>query len=247
MTWAPNVAILNEDGGTIAWAVPSYRQAAHAIGISVDHWAGQCHGISSVLVDKGLVPGVVRRGYYLGDCAPNAYFKSNFAQHSWIELPGGRVCDPTAHAFQLANSGTPDFRTPQPDELLPVYEKTMSDVLYDIGGCRMFAKSAGDPPSPGTVYEEEAPIMLETGAFQYIADLLGADSGFVYPSEPTALEVSYPQAMWLANLPILDKEGPRNLSRFFAAEVYEALCKAGHRAMIPIDRLDWILPDERKR
>lgn len=230
-----------------AFVIPSYGDAAEAIDIPLKRWAGNCHGISTLLVDKGIVPGVVRRGYWLGDCAPNAYFRSNFAQHSWIELPNGGVCDPTGFAFQLANSGTPEFVTPDPTEPLLTYIGIMGDTLYDIGGCRMFSKATPPPPSPSSVYETESePIMLTGGAYQYIADLLGADPTFVYDSEPTALEVSHEQAMWLANLPVLDKEGPYNLARWMAAEVYEMLVNAGERAMIPIDRLDWIAPDLRK-
>ncbi len=218
---------------------PTYGEAAAAIDLPLDRWAGNCHGVSTLLVDAGIFPGgVVRRGYWMGTPAENAFFPQNLAQHSWIEMLDGGVIDPTGFAFQLRDSA--DGVLPDPDAELP-YDP--SD-LYDIGGCRMFQNQTGDPPSHGTVYEGE-PVMLETGAHTYIADLLGADPTFVYDSEPTGIEVSHEQAMWLANLPVLPSEGPRNLARFFAAEVYEALANAGCRAYIPIDRLDWIAPDLR--
>ncbi len=224
------------------WPVPTYGSAAAAIGVPLDRWAGQCHGISGAIIDAGLAPegAHLRRGYWLGDCAEGAYFRSNFAQHSWIELPGGGVCDPTGFAFQLGNSGSPIFATPELGEPLATFPHDIAAVLYDIGGCRMFAKAAGDAPNPATIYEVDDPIMLDGGASAYIADLLGQESSWWGDQY---IEVTHEQAMWLANLPILDHEGRRCLSRFFAAEVYEMLVNAGCKAYIPIDRLDWILPE----
>jgi hypothetical protein len=77
----------------------------------------------------------------------------------------------------------------------------------------------------------------------YVADLLGLPREF---RGDDYVSLNRLQVGWLANLPIKTGEGQGVLCRFFAAEVYEAICDAGFAALIPIDRRDWILPERSK-
>jgi len=108
-----------------------------------------------------------------------------------------------------------------------------TDDEYDVGGSRFYAQTGliGDPPNP---FETDRNfVQLELASASYVAELL---------SQPTEfwgedwIDVSVEQMFWIANLPVLDREGPRNLAEFFVREVYEALARAGQKAAIPIDR-----------
>lgn len=76
-------------------------EVAKAIKWPSSRWAGNCYGIASQMVNKGVVIGKVRFGFWTG----KIHHKSKFAgrlltHHAWIELPGGRVLDPTRFAFE---------------------------------------------------------------------------------------------------------------------------------------------------
>lgn len=191
-------------------------------------WAGKCHG-AAVYVNAALGPedSTVRRGYFIGEIAPGAYFDGRVSQHSWVELRDGRVCDPTRFAF-VGGPAWPLWVGPDDD--------------YDIGACKIVGPS-GTPPSIDD--SEGSPVELNVGSIDYVVDLLGtytwdrSESG----TEDPWLMASKEQIAWLAHLPIKDREGPGVLARWFAAEVYEAIINAGFSALIPIDRRDWILPE----
>ena len=52
---------------------------------------------------------------------------------------------------------------------------------------------------------------------------------------------SVEQLHYLATLPVKSKEQSGTLSRFFAAEVFEAIRAAGMGSLIPVDREVWVL------
>lgn len=201
--------------------VKTAAEYADLIGVPLDEWAGACHGISSAIAP--LVGGVVRRGYFIGDTKPGAYFHGSFSQHSWVELPDGQVLDPTRFAFV---GGEPEAWVGPDDD-------------YDIGGCRSAAPSGSPPVVSGD------DVVLSMLSVDYVSDLLGgwADVEREGDDGGGVVFLAMEQALWLANLPVKEREAPGVLARWFAAEVYEALVNAGQRALIPIDRLEWIAPD----
>lgn len=207
--------------------LPTREALVARMGCPPEEWAGNCHA-ASVSVAETIDGAVVRRGVFLGEATPGAYFYGRPCQHSWVELPDGQVCDPTRFAF-VGGPAWPLWVGPS-DE-------------YDIAGCRS-AAPAGWPPDPcdTTTWhgEERDYIELKLGCGDYVGGLLGTPPDMIYED---AVEVTLKQAYYLGNLPIKENELPGVLSRFFAAEVYEALVEAGFRETIPIDRRDWILGD----
>ncbi len=196
----------------------SLEEAEAVAGAPADEWKGRCHEISMKLAPH-IEGAKVRRGYFHGQTT------ATVMQHSWIELPDGTVLDPTCHAF-----------TDRP----PLWHGPAEE--YDIGGCR-FAQPRSSPPS---YYEtDQGEVELNLGSARYLADLLGQDSDLWSDLEEddSWILVSVEQLYWLANLPVQDKEQDGVLARWFAAEVYEAIIKAGHAAAIPIDRRKWILDE----
>ncbi len=217
-------------------------EMAEQTGVPLEEWAGKCHGISMLVAP--LVNGRVQRGYFLGDKDPDAFFGKSpiFQQHSWVELPNGNVLDPTRHAFV---GGDPMLWTGPADD-------------YDKGGC-ITQGPAGPPPSPWGDGEDDdgepSDIVLDLCSVHYFADLLGvrvdgilASTGSEdedeFSGEEGWIMVNRKQAHWLAHLPIFSREGPGILNDFFAAELFDALAKAGERALIPIDRWTWIMGEE---
>jgi hypothetical protein len=205
------------------------EEAEALVGMPLRAWDGHCHAVSAALAAR--VGGVVRRGIFTGETTWGAMFHERPCQHSWIELPDERVCDPTRPAFTCCARW--------PLWIGPAGE-------YDVCGCR--SQSPADPPPDSwdlTNWKGEEVDMfdLRLGSYDYVGDLCGVDPEFVHEEEPSGVELTFRQCAWLAGLPIRDAEGPGVLSRFFAAEVYEELIRVGLDALIPIDRRDWILGD----
>lgn len=193
------------------------EEAEQIVGAPSGEWKGRCHEISMKLAPH-IEGSKVRRGLFHGQTT------AAVGQHSWIELPDGTVLDPTCHAF----TDRPAMWHGPADE-------------YDIGGCRY-----QEAPSPPSYYEtEHDEIELQLGSARYVADLLRQDSDLWSDGEETDswIMVSVEQLFWLANLPVREQEADGVLSRWFAAEVYEAIINAGHKAAIPIDRRKWILDE----
>lgn len=200
---------------------------AARIGIPTSEWAGKCHGIS--LAVAPLVAGVVRRGLFTGEVKLDSYFgqRGGVYQHSWVELVNGLVLDPTRHAF----AGGPVMLWIGPND------------EYDIGGCKSQHPSGMSP-----FQTSEPTVVLNVDSIQYFADLFDgtAEVWFAPDGESGEILLTVEQALWFANLPVKEREAPGVLARWFAAEGYEALVRAGQKALIPIDRLDWILPEHRE-
>lgn len=192
-------------------------EAEAAVGWPIDAWDGRCHAVSSSLAP--LLGGVVHRGYFTGKTVEGAFFHGQFAQHSWIALPDGRVCDPTRHAFTL-------------DDRWPLWVGT--DDEYDVGGCRS-QPPLGRPP------ETSGPLCDVT-----VSSTTLQATGLAYVLPPdrisdTVASLTRAEISWLAHLPVRDGYGLGVLPRKHAAEVYQAVIDAGHGELIPIDRRHWIL------
>lgn len=66
------------------------------IRIPVAQWPGACSRIARACLDAKLVRGRYCYGHYLGPIARTGRFGGRgFAHHAWIELPDGRIWDPT--------------------------------------------------------------------------------------------------------------------------------------------------------
>lgn len=190
------------------------EQVADAIGLPPTEWEWNCHGVSVALRAAGL-EGRVRRGY-----------ADDFGgQHSWVELPGGAtVVDATAHAWR---GGDP--------------EVVFSDEVdrYDACGWRTRADRR---PAPDSTETSREPIDLKVASAGYVGGLIGLHDHDIYEDdEDPGVLVTIEQLHWLAHRPVVDAEGAGVLSRFFAAEVYEAISDAGHKALIPIDAWHYVM------
>lgn len=72
------------------------------IGIPALEWGGRCHEIASIIYRKGLVPkdSKVRYGIWWGFMSEDStFFGRPFTHHGWIELPDGKIYDPTRFVF----------------------------------------------------------------------------------------------------------------------------------------------------
>lgn len=74
---------------------------ARAIGVPLDQWPGNCHGIACAVRDLLPVHGMrLARGHWTGDVAwDSVYRNSSPIQHSWLVAPDGRMLDPTRWAL----------------------------------------------------------------------------------------------------------------------------------------------------
>lgn len=102
------------------------------INIPASKWAGKCHQIASLIYKNGLVPkdSKVRYGIWWGEISKKSLFSGRpFTHHGWIELPGGRIYDPTRFAFF--------------DEEPYIYIGDLTEE-YDAGGNRLLE----DKPRP---------------------------------------------------------------------------------------------------
>ncbi len=72
------------------------------IKIPSSEWQGRCHEIAHKIYYKGLVPknSRVRYGLWWGLISEKSIFANRpFTHHGWIELPDGRIYDPTRFVF----------------------------------------------------------------------------------------------------------------------------------------------------
>ena len=82
--------------------ITDVRAVADAIGIPYTLWASKCHEIAILCVKKRLVPKGSKTVYGLwhGEIVDDSLFAGRpFTHHGWVELPDGRIYDPTRFAF----------------------------------------------------------------------------------------------------------------------------------------------------
>lgn len=198
-------------------------QAEKIIGCPSDRWAGNCHLVSSKLAPQ-FAGSRVQRGYYVGETDPKSFFgeRKGFFQHSWVRLKDGRVLDGTRFAFK---GGKPAIWIGEDDG-------------YDVGGSRFMLPMV--QPPPGWMDDDGDSITLDLGCVDYVANLLRTNDSLMQGEG--WIIVSTSQLFWLANLPVLPRESPRNICDFFVREIYEAIIDAGKGSLIPIDRRTEYLP-----
>ena len=81
-------------------------QAEAALGEPAARWEMRCYEIASRLVHARAVEGKAVYGHWRGPVHPAAPFTSVVVvRHGWINLPDGRICDPTRWVFEQVTAG----------------------------------------------------------------------------------------------------------------------------------------------
>ena len=205
---------------------PSIRALAKKIKFPVDAWPGNCYAVACMIVDAKLVQGTPRYGHFTGKIDPKSSFGDRahlgFCRHGWIELPNGRVADPTRWVFEHVD---PYLYVGPSDE-------------YDIGGGKLRAEARRLMKKPS--FDED----LDQGRKERLK-LLGAAKHFVLQEFPDArivrggVELGLSQVFWLGGTTY--GEWP---SDDVAEAVYRALIAVGRGAVIPIDERRRVLGND---
>lgn len=223
-----------------------------AIKIPTAQWEGNCYSIACAIIESGLVKGRAVYGHYYGPVAKTGYWKDRrhhpFQRHGWIELPDGRILDPTRWSFE---NRTPYLHICDPlsdvhvcrtcdhveDEHksgflrecavencgCPDFERKERE--YDEGG-NLLMKAMENPPPPFTFKDLKVELAVKPSVYNQVIDLLG--------NPP---HVTKPMCFWLANLSLATLGD-------LAKDVYQALVKAGMDALIPIDNRRAVLGED---
>lgn len=80
-------------------------EVAQTIGLPLNQWEGHCYSIAAQMLEKNLVTGDLMYGDWIGPVAKGTFFHKRrarmpFVHHGWIQLPDGRICDPTRFVFE---------------------------------------------------------------------------------------------------------------------------------------------------
>lgn len=184
-------------------------KVAEIIGIPVEHWKGQCHLISSLMVEHKLVDGESVYGKYDGSIAPTSMFAGlpTSIRHGWI-VTKSEIIDPTRWVFEDAKPY--------------IFSSPLENKDYDQGSqafnnwIRTVSRStppAYNPNSRQIATSDEVAI--------FSAHILGLDE------KPTQLCIE--QAMWIANT------NYNAIGSKMAIKFYDWLVNNNMGALIPID------------
>ena len=114
------------------------QEVEEATGYSAETWKGNCYGMATAILSRGLVEGRAEYGIWHGAIAPGSYFEGRpVARHGWIRLPDGQVLDPTRWVFENVDP----------------YIYVGPDDNYDLGGADLTKQILGD------VYATEPEIL----------------------------------------------------------------------------------------
>ena len=212
-------------------------------------WIGSCYGVASGIVDKKLVRGKAIYGHYRGPISKDSYWKDRrklgFVHHGWIELPDGRILDPTRWVFENRKPyiylgeiedpfncrvcGHPEdahqmgfFRECELCGDCLDFERVRPE--YDPGG-NVLRAMMECPPPPFNKNSPPTPLPLQGKAKEHVFGLLG---------DPPYLTKD--MVFWLANLAL-----PRLGS--YVRPIYEAIKWGGYESYIPMDNRKAILDD----
>jgi hypothetical protein len=194
-------------------AIPTIAEVESRLKWPVDGWKGQCFGVASQMVAKGLVRGTAVYGHYLGAVNPEGYFgkrtKHSFVQHGWVLMGDGRILDPTRWVFENTE---------------PYIYVAKKNKDYDEGGNEL--RAAFKRPAPAFDSDEKCVVfkkdVLPTAPWNFIEKLLPLN----LEQEPGTLSIS--QVYWLANLPYEDLFP-------YTAVIYKAIAEVGEEVAIPWD------------
>lgn len=152
------------------------EEIAKKIDWPLTRWEGNCHGIASQIIEKGIVKGRVVRGHYHGPVEEGSmFFGKPIIPHSWIELEDGTILDPTRWCFE--------------DDYPYIYI-CKGDSDYDIGGDDWRATMTLSRECPRIKSKVEIFQPFEGECLSYVSSLIYGQTAF-----------SKDQLFWLANLP----------------------------------------------
>jgi hypothetical protein len=192
--------------------LPTLAACEAAVGEPAAAWKGRCHEVALAIVKAGLCPPgtVTRYGAYWGPVhRDNGVFAGGlpFYRHGWIELPDGRVLDPTRWVFTAE---------------APYLFVTADAADYDPGMRRLWRAT---PPPPDGAHPNRYDLAFEDGDGDgelraYLTATFGRDT-----------QLNSEQLMWVANVP------PAVLGPALARRYYAALrrTRTYFKAFVPID------------
>lgn len=201
----------NNAAAALMKLAPSLQDVLEAIGLPLETWAGNCHGIAIAVLESGILKerwphARVMRGHFLGDVDATSFFGQrgrSVQQHSWIRLDEHIALDPTRFAF--------DAREP--------YIFVGSDENYDVAGQHLRQLCRPARPCPAADADEpRTHLRLGNEATAHVVGLTCLDE----------LALTKNQLFWLANLPLAALEP-------HAREIHDALVTAKAKPFIPVD------------
>jgi len=197
------------------------RTVAALINWPVEGWPGHCYQVASQVFRSELLPARSQLSYGIwhGPIAEGNIFTGRpFSNHGWIDLPDGRVYDPTRWVFESA---------------APYIYVGRSDH-YDFGGnaLRQALFRQGLKPPVAKPDDPRKPLKVAHDLRKVLNDVLQLPA-----SHPASYTVD--QVHWLAHIDPVQvahlKAGARRL--------YQAIVDAGHGALIPMDNRNRFLGD----
>ena len=139
-------------------------------------WAGNCYGVAVTIFKAKLVPAKshVRYGVWHGPIDAGSQFAGRaFTHHGWIELPDGRIYDPTRFVFE----GKPPY----------IWIGSNDQNFYDLAGQRLNKMLSSECP-----VAREKPVKLTDPQREILGQFLPS----ICERDP-----DFGQLMWLGNLP----------------------------------------------
>lgn len=157
--------------------VTDIKKIAKKINWPVSGWPANCYAVAVAIHQAKLVPpgSTCRYGVWWGPILSKKHFRNQtFAHHGWIELPDGRIYDPTRFVFEDAKPY--------------VWVGENDEGHYDIAGQRL-----------NQTFYQEFPARKEPGIL--LTPKQRADLALFMPSVKDE-DPDFGQMMWLAHMPV---------------------------------------------
>ena len=151
-------------------------EVEEAIGRPFPDWEGNCYGTAVAIVEAGLVEGKAVYGFWIGKIHPASLFAGRpLTHHAWIELPDGRIFDPTRWCFEVK----------EPYLFIGTYKENKE---YDRGGQEVVKMMRGEYPD---YKPDEEQFHIPDNIRNPLRDITGLD---------IQINLSFHQVRWLAHL-----------------------------------------------
>jgi len=195
---------------------------ADEIGMPVDTWPGNCHGVAQAVLDFVPVAGMrLARGHFHGHISRKSVYRGTFSQHSWLVAQDGRILDPTRWAME------------RPDA--PFIYLGVNDV-YDEAGLQLAAKTWYPVLSNEPCGHTKALARLSNDTRRRIAQALGTSApDCADPHERSMRRFGEALAFALRKPP----------SHINAEALYQALEVAGLKSLIRLDLWHLVMAPEK--
>ena len=212
------------------------EQVEKALDCPATEWEGNCYGVATMIVQKGLIEGRAVYGHFLGEVSKNSPFWNKraghpFVQHGWVEFEDGRILDPTRWSLEGVE---------------PYIWVGDAGEEYDEGGneWRHATRSPwplfDDSQHDATYRLELLPEIVDEldGLGARLRDPLDPDQMDRDSLDPShmILEVTVEQVFWLANIPV-----NRMRNRWHACELFIQIEEHGLKGYIPLDNYNLIM------